>query len=197
MILILNSFLMAGQCAGISRWLTKWNKSASIVGHKMSVFRERGWDALSPSWDVSSRFLSNEPSTPETARKFKLDKSKIQQVQAGAGIVLERGSEGNLFVAGLLKGGPAERSQSVKLGDVLYAIDRVPLDALPAREVAFLMQGHAGSLVKLTLKRFLRPETDGDVLESHASPDETVGPPAQETTLEVRTEKSHIDRCVD
>ncbi len=183
---------MAGQCAGFSRWLTKWKKSATIVGHKMSVFRERGLNALSPSWDVSRRFLSNE-STPETARKFKLDKSKIQQVQAGAGIVLERGSEGNLFVAGLLKGGPAERSQSVKLGDVLYAIDRVPLDALPAREVAFLMQGHAGSLVKLTLKRFLRPET----VESLAPPDMTIGPPAQETTLEVYNEKRHIDRCVD
>ena len=127
--------------------------------------------------------------------KFKLDKSKVQQVQAGAGIVLERGSGGDLFVAGLLKDGPAERSQSVRLGDMLYAIDRVPLDALPAREVAFLMQGHAGSFVNLTLKRFSPPEACRDSVEADASPDQTSGQRAQET-LEVHV-KRHTQHCLN
>ncbi len=151
----------------------------------MSMFGKRGIKAPSSSCAVASQSIPTERK-PETARKFKLDKSKRSEVQAGAGIVLERGSKGDQIVVGLLKGGPAERSQSVRLGDVLHAIDRVPLDALPAREIAFLMQGHAGSLVNLTLKRLPRPELGRDAGETDALTDPSNGEIAQETTLEVR-----------
>jgi C-terminal processing protease CtpA/Prc len=86
-------------------------------------------------------------------KKFKLHPSKIKDVQAGSGIVLERDFNGNMIVAGLLRGGPAFKTDLVRLGDVLIAIDNTPLEALPAKEIAFLMQGHAGSAVELTFKR--------------------------------------------
>ena len=126
------------------------------------------WNTSSRSFSAENLRLQSNSAETQPKKKFKLIPSKVKEVQAGTGIVLERDSCGNMTVAGLLRGGPAYRNGSVLLGDFLVAVDKVPIDALPAREVAFLMQGHAGSFVDLTLKR--SPPSESHEASENSSP---------------------------
>eukprot|EP00960_Hanusia_phi_P035150 751519-Hanusia_phi.AAC.2 len=76
----------------------------------------------------------------------------------GLGIAFKPDKQGHLEVKRLVKGGPAEKSNLIKLGDVLHAVDGENVLGRSRMEVVNLLKGPQGSKVRL---KILRPETNG------------------------------------
>ena len=73
--------------------------------------------------------------------------------QVGVGITLAKDAGGNLRVAGLLDGAPAQRSGRVSVEDVLVYVDGVDVRGNSAQEAAARILGRSNSAVVLGLQR--------------------------------------------
>ncbi|EKX43056.1 hypothetical protein GUITHDRAFT_111102 [Guillardia theta CCMP2712] len=81
----------------------------------------------------------------------------------GLGIAFKPDKQGHLEVKRLVKGGPAEKSNLIKvsnqdLGDVLHAVDGENVLGRSRMEVVNLLKGPQGTKVKV---KVLRPEPNG------------------------------------
>jgi C-terminal processing protease CtpA/Prc len=72
--------------------------------------------------------------------------------KAGVGITLKANSEGDFVVEKVLSGGGASLEQVIK-GDVLRAVDGVPIAGRSLNEAQDLLTGVAGTFVQLHLDR--------------------------------------------
>ena len=71
----------------------------------------------------------------------------------GVGIIFQPDSTGALHVKSLAVGGPADRSGLVNVGDVLHEIDGHIVYRKPVAQLAPLILGREGSVVRLGLQR--------------------------------------------
>merc|ERR1712216_688687 len=71
----------------------------------------------------------------------------------GVGIVFQPDSTGALHVKSLAAGGPAEKCGLVQVGDVLHEIDGHHVCRKPVAQLAPLILGQEGTVVKLGLQR--------------------------------------------
>ena len=71
----------------------------------------------------------------------------------GLGVTLKLSSGGEYYIKRMERGGPAERSKSIKAGDKLLAVDRKQVTGVEYNHLAQLVLGPEGSEVTLTLKR--------------------------------------------
>jgi C-terminal processing protease CtpA/Prc len=72
--------------------------------------------------------------------------------KAGVGITLKANSDGEFVVEKVLSGGGASLEQVIK-GDVLRAVDGVPIAGKTLNEAQDLLTGAAGTFVQLHLDR--------------------------------------------
>ncbi len=88
---------------------------------------------------------------------FSQDEAKIVQGSlskgcCGIGVVLQRDFRG-IVVREVLKDGPADRSQSIFVGDELLSIDSRSIEELSYKEVMHLLEGPENSKITLTVRR--------------------------------------------
>ena len=100
--------------------------------------------AFAKSLDAHTAFFS-----PEEAASMR---ASLQKQFRGIGVVLKEGGQG-VYIADLIKGGPAYASKAIQKGDILLAINGVKLQDKSFDEILELMQGKEGSPIKLSLER--------------------------------------------
>lgn len=96
------------------------------------------------SLDAHTAFFS-----PEEAISLR---TSLQKQFKGIGVVLREGGQG-VFIADLVKGGPAFASELIQKGDLVLAIDGIKTKDKSFEEILELMQGLEGSYIRLTLQR--------------------------------------------
>ncbi len=100
--------------------------------------------SLAKSLDAHTVFFS-----PEEAMSMR---TSLQKQFRGIGVILKESGQG-VFIADLVKGGPAAESKLVYKGDLILAVNGVETTGKNFDEILELMQGAEGSALKLTLKR--------------------------------------------
>jgi carboxyl-terminal processing protease len=100
--------------------------------------------SFAKSLDAHTTFFS-----PEEALSMRTSLSKQFK---GIGVVLRENGQG-VYIADLIKGGPAYASHLIEKGDLVIAIDGVKTQDKNFEEILHLMQGIEGSGIKLTLSR--------------------------------------------
>lgn len=108
--------------------------------------------AMSRGLDAHTAYFS-----PQEA--FEMRASLEKQFE-GVGVVLREGLDG-IEITGLIKGGPAEKSGQVQVGDVLIEVDEHPVsDNISYQEVLERLKGNGHKEVTLGLKRNLNQTTE-------------------------------------
>ncbi len=115
--------------------------SAELSEHLLSMHVLK---AIAKSLDAHTSYY-----TPEEA--FEMRASLEKQFE-GIGIILREGVDG-IAIVGLIKGGPAELSGRIQVGDLIISIDGKSIIDMPYEEVLRKLQGNGGSHVQLGLKR--------------------------------------------
>jgi carboxyl-terminal processing protease len=100
--------------------------------------------AFAKSLDAHTCFFS-----PEEAASMR---TSLQKQFKGIGVVLREGGQG-VFIADLIKGGPAYASKMIEKGDVVTQINGIKIEDKSFEEILELLQGIEGSAVKLSLSR--------------------------------------------
>ncbi len=100
--------------------------------------------ALAKSLDSHTAYFS-----PEEAIEMR---TNLEKQFEGIGVVLKEGVEG-ITITDLIKGGPAEKSGKILIGDVLVSIDKKPLEKVSYEEALALLKGDGKSEIALGLKR--------------------------------------------
>jgi len=106
--------------------------------------------------------------------------SKAQSVvksKAGVGMVLERESNGQLFVRKLMRGSPAANAGSIQVNDKVLRVDGNIVEGMPLDRVFDMINGPEGTQVNITLVG------NGTLLSLAALPDCTPDPSQYDVTL--------------
>eukprot|EP00960_Hanusia_phi_P047759 758573-Hanusia_phi.AAC.8 len=74
-------------------------------------------------------------------------------VQAGVGIFFQQENDGSVYVKTIVSGGSAEREGSVRVGDMILAVDDRDVIGEPLSTLRGLILGPQGSRVRLTFER--------------------------------------------
>jgi len=106
--------------------------------------------AIAKSLDAHTSYY-----TPEEAYEMR---ASLEKQFEGIGVVLREGVDG-IAIVGLIKGGPAERSGRIQVGDLIIAIDGKSIVGVPYDEVLRKLQGNGSSHVQLGLKRIEMNDT--------------------------------------
>jgi len=101
--------------------------------------------ALAKSLDAHTTFFS-----PEEAFEMR---TALEKEFEGVGVLLRETVDG-VMIAGLIKGGPAERSGKIVVGDILFEIDGKKMEEASYEDVLKEMKGNARGEINLTLKRY-------------------------------------------
>ncbi|HUD01584.1 MAG TPA: S41 family peptidase [Rhabdochlamydiaceae bacterium] len=100
--------------------------------------------AMARGLDAHTSFFS-----PEEALEMR---SSLEKQFEGIGVVLREGLDG-IVIADLIKGGPAERSGKILVGDVLMEIDEKPVVSASYYDVLNQMKGDGRKDITLAFKR--------------------------------------------
>lgn len=100
--------------------------------------------AFSKSLDAHTAYFS-----PEEAYEMR---TSLEKQFEGIGVVLKESVDG-VVIAGVVKGGPAERSGQIQAGDLLVEIDKKKLAKVSYEEVLLLLQGKGQKEINLGLRR--------------------------------------------
>ena len=100
--------------------------------------------AMAKSLDAHTGYYS-----PREAYEIR---AALKKEFSGVGVVLREDFDG-VYIADVVKGGPAEKSGNIQVGDVLVAVNRQGVEELVFEELLEVMKGKAGSKVTLGLKR--------------------------------------------
>lgn len=100
--------------------------------------------ALAHSLDAHTAYFS-----PDEAFSMKV---LLEKGMCGIGVILREGLEG-VMVAELVKGGPAEKSGKLKVGDAIVSVDKTPIRELSFQKVLEILRGDEGSKVELGILR--------------------------------------------
>mmetsp|Transcript_19082 Transcript_19082/g.29827 ORF Transcript_19082/g.29827 Transcript_19082/m.29827 type:complete len:413 (+) Transcript_19082:149-1387(+) len=121
----------------------------------------------SPQVAVGVIGQSDAPATPEDNVVTPVDSPTTGAGEAtamgGIGMSFSTGNDGRFYVTGLRPGSPAAASGLLKLGDVVVGVEKINLETaknkqgkpLDQSEVAQMLRGPVGSLVRMTI---LRPD---------------------------------------
>jgi len=90
-----------------------------------------------------------------TPREAEDIRTSLRREFSGVGIVLREDCEG-IFVSGLLKGGPAQRSGQIDVGDMLVAVNSCETEERTFKQMLGLIKGKEGGRVTLSFKRGAR-----------------------------------------
>ncbi|WP_420421416.1 S41 family peptidase [Simkania sp.] len=100
--------------------------------------------AMAKSLDAHSGYYS-----PKEAYEIR---ANLKKEFSGIGVVFREDFDG-IYVADLVQGGPAHRSQQVEIGDALVGLNGQSVTAMHFEEVLDLMKGGSGSKVTLQLQK--------------------------------------------
>lgn len=100
--------------------------------------------ALARSLDAHTSYFS-----PQEALEMR---TALEKQFEGVGVVLKEGVDG-VQISDLIKGGPAERSGQIAVGDLLVEIDGKPVTQAPYEEVLERLKGQGKKEIVLGLKR--------------------------------------------
>ena len=115
--------------------------SADLSEHLLSMHILK---SLAKSLDAHTSYY-----TPEEAYEMR---ASLEKQFEGIGVVLREAVDG-IAIVGLIKGGPAERSGRIEVGDFITSIDGKSIAGLSYEEVLHALQGTGNSHVQLGLKR--------------------------------------------
>ncbi|MFZ6764259.1 S41 family peptidase [Pseudoroseomonas sp. WGS1072] len=124
-------------------YIEAWNASATLQRAGANRMLQAGFDEIFNHLDPYSRYIDAEEA--EAARQRRVG-------QSGLGFRLAAGQRGALVIAVLNPGSIAAQG-GVREGDVLLAIDGVPVSSRRISQAAELLEGPSGSSVELTLRR--------------------------------------------
>ena len=100
--------------------------------------------AMASSMDAHTAFYS-----PEEALSMR---TQLEKGMCGIGVVLQEGIEG-IEIAEILKGGPAESSGNLKVGDTIVGVDDVDVRSFSFPHILELMRGGEGTKLELQIVR--------------------------------------------
>lgn len=100
--------------------------------------------AMAKSLDAHTGYYS-----PREAYEIR---AALKKEFSGVGVVLREDFDG-VYIADVVKGGPAEKSGNIQIGDVLVAVNHQGVEELIFEELLEVMKGKSGSKVTLGLKR--------------------------------------------
>ena len=100
--------------------------------------------AMARSLDAHTAYFS-----PDEAAEMR---ASLEKQFEGVGVILREGIEG-IEVVDLIKGGPAQKSGKIQVGDLLVEIDGTSLSGMAYDEVLALMKGNGRKELNLGLKR--------------------------------------------
>lgn len=115
--------------------------------------------AIAKSLDAHTSYYS-----PEEAHDMR---TSLEKQFEGIGIILREGVQG-IAIVGLVKGGPAERSGRIRVGDVILGIDGKSVSGLSYEEILRRLQEASRGQVQLELKRMKADQTEERVKVSVA-----------------------------
>lgn len=115
--------------------------SADVSEHFLSLHTLK---AIAKSLDAHTSYYS-----PEEAHEMR---TNLEKQFEGIGVILREGIEG-IGIVGLIKGAPADRSERVKIGDVIVSIDGRSIIGVPYEDVLRKLQGNGSGHVQLELRR--------------------------------------------
>jgi len=107
--------------------------------------------AIAKSLDAHTAYYS-----PEEAHDMR---ASLEKQFEGIGIILREGVQG-VAIVGLVKGGPAERSGRIHVGDVILSIDGKSITGLSYEEILRRLQEASRGQVQLELKRIKEGHTE-------------------------------------
>lgn len=125
----------------IQRVENTYLKKASEAEHNLTMHILK---AVAKSLDAHSAYY-----TPEEAHEMR---ASLEKQFHGIGVMLRESIEG-VCIVGLVKGGPAERSGQILIGDVITKIDGKSIRGLSYDEILNRLQGTGNSHLQLQLKR--------------------------------------------
>ncbi|MBS0629507.1 MAG: PDZ domain-containing protein [Verrucomicrobia bacterium] len=129
--------------------------------------------ALAKSLDAHTAYFS-----PEEATEMR---TSLEKQFEGIGVVLREGING-VIIENMVKGGPAEKSQKIQVGDQIVQIDRKKISDMSYAQVLKALKGDGGKDIELALKRNGDSRThfvtlqrekialDDDRLQCHSTP---------------------------
>ncbi|WP_316359222.1 tail-specific protease Tsp [Candidatus Neptunichlamydia sp. REUL1] len=100
--------------------------------------------AMAKSLDAHTGYYS-----PREAYEIR---AALKKEFSGVGVVLCEDFDG-VYISDVVKGGPAEKSGNIEVGDVLVAVNHQGIEKLVFEELLEVMKGQSGSKVTLGLKR--------------------------------------------
>lgn len=112
---------------------------------KENAFSMHVLKALANSLDAHTTVLS---STEAYDMRIRLEKQLD-----GVGILFQPDKYGEFIISRIVEGGPAFKSNLIKLGDKILEVDRQQVKNMPIGEVMELMRGKDGTTIELTLMR--------------------------------------------
>jgi carboxyl-terminal processing protease len=115
--------------------------SEELAEHSLSLHILK---AIAKSLDAHTSYYS-----PEEAHEMR---ANLEKQFEGIGVILREGVDG-VTIVGMIKGGPAERSGNIAVGDMITAIDGKSVTDVPYEEVLRRLQGGEKSHVQLGLRR--------------------------------------------
>jgi carboxyl-terminal processing protease len=116
--------------------------AAVLTEENLSVGAIRGIvDALGD--DGHTQYLTEE--------EYKIEQDVLQGRVAGIGVVLDQRSSAPLIIS-VVDGSPAARS-GLQAGDIIASVDEMETTRLPLGELANLVRGEPGTLVRLGIER--------------------------------------------
>lgn len=101
--------------------------------------------ALAASFDAHTKFLSNSEANDMKVR--------LQKEFQGIGVQLQELTNGSVMVVGFVPGSPAEKSEEMKIGDLIMEVDGHSVAQEPLQKVLERIRNSNGTTTALTLKR--------------------------------------------
>lgn len=109
-----------------------------------TMFATHVLKALSVNFDAHTKFFN-------TNEAYDL-KVKLEKGFPGIGVELQERPEG-VIIAGLVKDGPAEKSNKIKVNDLITSVDGIDIEDEPLDRVLEMLHGPKDSAVTLSIKR--------------------------------------------
>jgi carboxyl-terminal processing protease len=134
-------------------------KIFALLERRLQKFENGYLDGMMPEQDFALHILKAFAKSMDAHTSyFSADEARemrasLEKQFEGVGVILREGVDG-VYISGLVKGGPAERSKKVSIGDFLVAINGEKVEGTPYDQVLDKMKGDKDQRLALGLRRY-------------------------------------------
>ncbi len=100
--------------------------------------------ALTSSLDAHTTFYDN-------AEAYDM-KVRLEKAFEGIGVILQQNGEGSVIISQVLKGGPADKNGTLRVGDRVLSVNQQPVQDQPLEKIMDMMRGESGSMLTLVIE---------------------------------------------